>query len=150
MRPGPRGARPRATRAGAGGRGTGPGGRSEGRATSPSAPPPRMRKPARTPRIWSRNRGARRRGGRVLRNVPVLRYCQRGAIGGAAEGRGGRAELSGRKVKRRLAGASQVERRSERPPSEDAEAGQDAPYWGDATAARDAEAEMFLGTSLGG
>ncbi len=29
---------------------------------------------------------------------------------------------------RRLAGASQVERRSERPPSEDAEAGQDAPY----------------------
>src|SRR4030066_2578806 len=40
------------------------------------------------------------------------------AGGGAAEGRGGRAELSGREVKRRLAGASQVERRSERPPSE--------------------------------
>src|SRR3990170_3053025 len=39
-----------------------------------------------------------------------------------------RAELSGRKVKRSRAGASQVERRSERPPSEDAEAGQDAPY----------------------
>src|SRR4030065_1031526 len=70
--------------------------------------------------------------------------------GGAAEGRGVRAELSGREVKRRLAGASQVERRSERPPSEDAEAGHGAPYWGYATAARDAEAEMFLGTSLGG
>jgi hypothetical protein len=40
------------------------------------------------------------------------------AGGGAAEGRGVRAELSGREVKRRLAGASQVERRSERPPSE--------------------------------
>src|SRR4030065_214798 len=48
--------------------------------------------------------------------------------GGAAEGRGVRAELSGREVKRRLAGASQVERRSERPPSEDAEAGHGAPY----------------------
>src|SRR3989304_4038280 len=36
--------------------------------------------------------------------------------GGAAEGRGVRAELSGRKVKRRRAGASHVERRSEDPP----------------------------------
>ncbi|KRT71878.1 MAG: hypothetical protein XU12_C0030G0001, partial [Deltaproteobacteria bacterium CSP1-8] len=36
--------------------------------------------------------------------------------GGAAEGRGVRAELSGRKVKRRLAGSSRVERRSENPP----------------------------------
>ncbi len=41
---------------------------------------------------------------------------------------GSRAELSGRKVKRRLAGSTQVERWSERPPSEDAEAGHDAAY----------------------
>src|SRR3990170_4048600 len=63
-----------------------------------------------------------RRPPRIARGSPVA--------GGAAEGRGVRAELSGRKVKRRLAGSSRVERRSERPPSEDAEAGDDAPHQG--------------------
>ena len=57
---------------------------------------------------------------------PARPMC-RGETGGAAKGRGVRAELSGREVKRRLAGAPQVERWSERPPSEDAEAGYDTP-----------------------
>src|SRR4030067_278155 len=68
---------------------------------------------------------------------PVSRLRQPGTLGdaggaprghGERGGGGGRAELPGREVKRRLAGASQVERRSERPPSEDAEAGHGAPY----------------------
>src|SRR4030065_2788 len=98
-----------------------------------NSPPPRPRR---------RSRGPRRRGERVFGNVPVLADAgddapQRGAIGGAAEGWGVRAELSGRKVKRRLAGASQVERRSEElpprmrklvmtPPQRDDTAGADA------------------------
>src|SRR3990172_7423218 len=57
----------------------------------------------------------------------LARPLCRGETGGAAEGRGGRAELSGREVKRRPAGSSRVERWSERPPSEDAEAGYDTP-----------------------
>src|SRR3990172_3322294 len=57
----------------------------------------------------------------------LARPLCRGETGGAAEGRGVRAELSGREVKRRPAGSSRVERWSERPPSEDAEAGYDTP-----------------------
>ena len=49
--------------------------------------------------------------------VPGSRHPRNGARHGrSSRGRGIRAELSGREVKRRLAGASQVERRSEEPP----------------------------------
>src|SRR4030066_1614374 len=65
---------------------------------------------------------------RISPGTSLMALAAGRAGGGAAEGRGVRAELSGREVKRRLAGASQVERRSERPPSEDAEAGHGAPY----------------------